>query len=92
MADFTVRVELRGANWEAYTKLHEKMDSIGFYRRIVGDNGITYQLPDGEYVGSSTKNIYELRVAVHAMASTVNIDPHVFVTQADAWSWVLPKV
>ncbi|WP_110875947.1 hypothetical protein [Franconibacter helveticus] len=91
MQDFTVRVELRGANWETYTKLHEKMEAIGFYRKIIGDDGVTFQLPDGEYVGVSTKNIYELRVQVHAIASTLNIDPHVFVTQAEGWSWVLPK-
>ncbi|KGD79790.1 hypothetical protein ID10_08825 [Pantoea agglomerans] len=91
MADFTVRIELRGANWETYTKLHEKMESIGFYRKIVGDDRVTYQLPDGEYVGSSVKSIIDLRIQVHAIASTLNIDPHVLVTQSQNWSWVLPK-
>lgn len=92
MANFTVRVELRGASWETYTKLHENMETIGFYRRIVGDDRKTYQLPDGEYVGESMKSIHDLRVQIHKLASTLNNDPHVFVTQALSWSWVLPQV
>lgn len=91
MADFTVRIELRGASWEIYNELHEKMAAIGFYRKIIGDDRVTYQLPDGEYVGLSNKSVFDLRQQVYSIARTLNIDPHVFVTQSMGWSWTLPK-
>lgn len=91
MADFTVRIELRGANWEIYNELHEKMAAIGFYRKIIGDDRVTYDLPDGEYVGLSNKSVFDLMQQVHSIARSLNIDPHVFVTQAWARAWTLPK-
>ena len=49
MADFTVRVELHGAEWEDYDILHEEMEAQGFSRTIRGESGDLFELPPAEF-------------------------------------------
>ena len=50
MATFTVRVQLHLGDGAAdYSALHHEMDEEGFTRTIQGSDGLTYQLPHGEY-------------------------------------------
>ena len=53
MTSFTVRVELHDANPNDYSVLHEAMEDEGFSRTITADSGITYHLPEAEYVISA---------------------------------------
>ena len=52
MSQFTVRVELHGAQWVDYETLHAAMERQGFSRVIKGPDGRTYQLPSAEYDGT----------------------------------------
>lgn len=49
MPMFTTRVELHGADYNDYERLHVEMRREGFTTTITGDNGVTYHLPPAEY-------------------------------------------
>jgi hypothetical protein len=49
MADFTVRVELHGGEWEDYDVLRVEMEAEGFSAAVQGSGGMAYELPAGEY-------------------------------------------
>lgn len=61
MSAFLVRIELHGATWADYEKLHAQMEGRGFSRKITGDNGRTYQLPTAEYEIYSTAGVEAVR-------------------------------
>lgn len=54
MAIYTVRVVLRGAEWDTYEKLHESMQASGYTREVTSDDGVVFKLPDAEYVTTKT--------------------------------------
>jgi len=91
MASFTVRVELKNSDWDTYNKLHEKMRLSGYSRQIRADTGVIYQLPDAEYVAEKTLTVVQVHGEVKAIASSLNSDPHVFVTEAVRWYWNLDR-
>lgn len=72
MAKYLARVELHSATWDDYDKLHASMQQRGYSRTILGDNGITYQLPTGTYVTTNTNAALEvaLNAAVEAAGET----------------------
>jgi hypothetical protein len=49
MPRFTTRVELHGANGEAYADLHDAMEGQGFLRYIELDGGKKLPMPTAEY-------------------------------------------
>jgi hypothetical protein len=73
MATFVVRIALRHADWHDYVNLHEAMESVGFNRTILGDDGRRFHLPDAEYCvqGTSLKQDQIHALAKNA-ASTIN--------------------
>ncbi|TDX14607.1 hypothetical protein EDF88_3924 [Buttiauxella sp. BIGb0552] len=91
MALFTVRIELRGADWETYNRLHESMNTVGYYRRVTGDNGVIFQLPDAEYAAEKNATVQQVHDEVLRIANQHNIDPHVLVSETVRWAWTLPK-
>lgn len=91
MALFTVRIELRGADWDTYERLHKDMGLVGYYRRITGEDGIVYQLPDAEYVANKNLTVQQVHAEVLRIATQHNIDPHVLVSETLNWTWTLPK-
>lgn len=52
MAEFTVRVELHGAEWDDYDALRVEMEAKGFATTVSDSGGAAYELPAGEYVCS----------------------------------------
>jgi hypothetical protein len=50
MANYIARVELHSATYDDCETLHQQMRQRGSSRTIVGNDGITYQLPTGTYV------------------------------------------
>ncbi|MNC59950.1 hypothetical protein D3C75_1097940 [compost metagenome] len=89
MADYTVRVELTNADWDAYTKLHESMEASGYYRTVMGDDGTKFKLPDAEYVASKSIGITQTRDEVMRIAKTYNSSPRVLVTESAGRAWFL---
>ncbi|HHA1505075.1 TPA: hypothetical protein ACOEA8_003805 [Enterobacter ludwigii] len=89
MTDYTVRVELSGADWETYNKLHESMLASGYHRTVTGDDGQVFKLPDAEYVASKSLVLYQVRDEVMRISKSLNIDPHILVTQSEGRAWYL---
>jgi hypothetical protein len=54
MAKYMVRIELHGASYFDYERLHGEMKTEGFDRTIVSDTGIKYHLPLAEYYCSTS--------------------------------------
>lgn len=65
--NFTVRVELHGADKRDYEKLHSEMESAGF-SRIIGDSFHKYHLPEAEYIIDSLKTGNEICAQVDKIA------------------------
>ncbi|HBR4419646.1 TPA: DUF2622 domain-containing protein [Klebsiella pneumoniae] len=87
MADFTVRVELHGADAEDYDELHEKMEAKGFKRTIVSDGGTRYQLPDAEYNYSGNVSRADVLERAYNVAKTIRSNPAVLVTESAGRRW-----
>ncbi|EQC1554428.1 type V toxin-antitoxin system endoribonuclease antitoxin GhoS [Citrobacter amalonaticus] len=83
MASFTVRVEMQNADWDDYESLHKKMAAKKYYRQVEATSGTTYQLPDAEYVHSSTtKDEGKVADEVKAIADSVKKSSRVLVTKS----------
>lgn len=86
MAQFTVRVELRGATGAEYDVLHHKMFARGYRRFVMLNHAGTgvvkpFALPTAEYDHSSGQSVTDVRDEVVAIASSVRKGPWVLVTQ-----------
>jgi hypothetical protein len=94
MAQHTIRVVIHGATAKNYDDLHTGMVRLGANRTIRGDDGVTYDLPDGEYDLSSTSGAVAVRDAVYRVARAVrpDLDPSVLVTTSAARAWRLRPV
>jgi len=93
MAEYTVRVELFRATDEDYARLNASMERAGFTRFVTGSSGARYQLPTGEYTltapGGSAAFI---QTNTRDLAIAIRPNPCIFVTEATARAWSLPKV
>ena len=49
MKSYTVRIELQNSVLGDYESLHTAMESAGFRKFIISDQGTKYKLPNGEY-------------------------------------------
>ncbi len=49
MANYVARVELHGALFQDYEKLHEEMKKRGYLKTIPANDGTHYDLPTGTY-------------------------------------------
>lgn len=87
MATFTVRIVLHDANSSKYQNLYEAMDNESFNDTISSNDGIKYNMPDGEYTisGSYTKNDI-LDKAKRAIKIT-NVKGSVLITQSNGRTW-----
>lgn len=89
MAQFTIRVELRGVISEAYGRLQSAMEKAGFSRTIRGDDGITYLLPSAEYNRTgehltTAQVLGDAKVAAASVAGRFSI----LVTEASGRMWI----
>lgn len=56
MARFTARIELNGPpNSRVYESVHEALFQAGYQRWILSEKGAYWKLPDGMYVGMSSR-------------------------------------
>jgi len=87
MASFTTRVELHDANWDDYSKLHEKMRAQGFSQTITSDNGTVYQLPPAEYDYNGVVTRQQVLDKAKAAAAAVKSSYAVLVTESNGRTW-----
>lgn len=92
MADFTVRVDLRGGSESDYAALDVAMEKAGYLRIVQADDGSWYQLPEGEF-NLRNSDLTVRQVADFAKQVSDNIRPGtwVIVTQAVARYWHTEK-
>ncbi len=91
MTDFTVRVELHGADGKEYETLHQSMARYGFRRTIRGVDARgaahDYVLPTAEYDHQSTGTAADVRDLAKRIADGVRPRAWVLVTQAADRAW-----
>ena len=91
MTDYIIRIVLHGATATHYADLHQQMAEAGASRSITGASGEVFDLPDGEYVVTSTLSAAELRNRVSGIASAAKAypDPSVIVAAYSDIAWRL---
>lgn len=94
MASYLIRVVLHGASPAQYHALHAGMAQAGAKRQVIGSNGVSYDLPDGEYVLWNSAAIDTVRNAVEAIARAAKAapDPSVLVAEYTQIAWTLRPV
>lgn len=91
MANFIVRFDLGNATTGNYTSLKNILIRSGFSKTIKDKNGISYILPQGEYLAISTTKTKEqiLNISVE-LANKIIRSPKILVTESAvkgcAWS------
>jgi len=92
MADFTVRVELRGASESEYEALDVAMEKGGYLRIVQADDGSWYQLPSGEFnLRNSDLTVRQVADFAKQVGEGVRTGAWVIVTQAVARYWHTEK-
>ncbi|HEX6037663.1 hypothetical protein [Longimicrobium sp.] len=86
MADFTVRVELHGAEWEDYDGLRVEMEAEGFAAVVHGSGG-AYELPAGEYAFSGDLAPEQVLVRARRAANRTACTCSVLVTESAGRAW-----
>ncbi|MGD0796340.1 MAG: hypothetical protein ABR910_01335 [Acidobacteriaceae bacterium] len=87
MAQFTVRIELHGAQWEDYEALHSAMQRKGFSRQITADSGRTYLMPWAEYDATASLSSMEVLGAAQQAANSTGKKNAVLVTEVKSRAW-----
>jgi hypothetical protein len=89
MAKFTVRVvlhKIKNLDHDSYTKLHAAMEAANFKRYIESEDA-AYQLPPAEYNYIGSKSREEVREEASAIATKIDVDSGVLVTEGvRVWS------
>jgi hypothetical protein len=85
--DYMIRVELHGASYAHYERLHVALAAKGVTNVIAGDNGSRYKLPPAEYIYGGRESVVQVRDAVYQVAASVLANPAVVVTQRGACAW-----
>jgi hypothetical protein len=88
MSTFMARIELHGANYQDYAKLHACMIQEGFTNLILGDDGATYQLPPAEYNLSANCTLDQARERARSAAQATFKKFAVLVSQYNSAGWV----
>ena len=87
MADFTVRVELHGAEWEDYDALRVSMEAEGFSASVQGSGGSAYELPAGEYAVSGDATQQQVLTRARRAADRSGCSYAVLVTESAGRAW-----
>ena len=87
MSYYVTRVELHYATYEDYENLHAAMQTAGFSRFIVGDDGQTYRLATAEYVITGDYDVAAVREAAAKAAALTGKAFAVIVTRGANVSW-----
>lgn len=85
--DYLIRVEMHGATYADYERLHSLLAAKAVTNFIVGDNKVRYRLPTAMYTYRGPETPEQVRAAVAQVAATVRPNPAVIVTVSGASSW-----
>ena len=85
--DYIIRVELHGASYAQYEKLHAVLATKGVTNFIIGTDRVRYRLPPAEYSYQGNENPAQVLAAVTELAATVLPNPAVVVTEWKACTW-----
>jgi hypothetical protein len=86
MANFTIRVELRGD--DDYARLNAAMEKGGAFTFILGDDGTRTPMPTGEFnLVSQAATVVQVMNWTRGVADTVSTGAYVFVTEAATRAW-----
>jgi hypothetical protein len=87
MPDFTVRVEVQGAEWEDYDALRGEMETAGFAATVRGSGGASYELPAGEYVCSGEMTRQQVLARARQAAARGGFGGAILVTESAGRTW-----
>jgi hypothetical protein len=87
MVNYLIRVEMHGATYADYERLHSLLAAKSVTNFIWGDNKVRYRLPTAMYTYSGTENLDQVRAAVVQIAAVVKPKPSVIVTVSGASAW-----
>lgn len=87
MAEFSVRVELHGAEWEDYDALRVEMEAEGFAATVTGSGGAGYELPAGEYACSGEFTRQQVLARAQRVADRTAFSYAVLVTESAGRIW-----
>ena len=86
MPDFTIRIEVHGAEWEDYDALRVEMEAEGFAAAVHGSGG-AYQLPTGEYALAGDFTPAQVLARARRAAGRAGYDGAVLVTESAGRAW-----
>ena len=84
--DFTIRVELHGAEWEDYDALRGEMEADGFAATVRGRGG-AYELPAGEYALTGDFALAQVIARARRAADRTCCSYAVLVTESAGRAW-----
>lgn len=87
MATFTVRIVLHDVNSSEYNILYQAMSDEGFSDIISSDDGIDYNMPDGEYTISGNYTKSDILEKAKRAIKLTGVKGSVLVTNSNGRSW-----
>ncbi|HEV3051121.1 MAG TPA: hypothetical protein VGX50_12480 [Longimicrobium sp.] len=87
MAEFTVRVELHGAEWDDYDALRVEMEAEGFAATVSSSSGAAYDLPAGEYACSGDLTRQQVLARARRAANRTAFGYAALVTESVGRTW-----
>jgi hypothetical protein len=87
MPVFMTRVELHDATPADYETLNDAMAAQGFQRSIVGDDGQSFVLPTGNFLGQTKGTAAEVMNIAGFAASMTNKGFSLLATEFERTSW-----
>lgn len=88
MAQFTIRVELHGAEWDDYEQLASALAQKNITDVLTDDQGVKYKMPPAEYQYQGNCTAAELREICVAAAKTTGKAHAILVTKSAGRAWV----
>ncbi|MDF7760823.1 hypothetical protein PU683_14980 [Kosakonia cowanii] len=90
MSNILARVELHGADEEAYELLHKHMAAQGFIREIPQGDGTFNQLPDATYISDRNEDLESVRKRISLYADRLGkTNASVFICEFNNCAWYL---
>lgn len=81
------RVELHHASEDDYETLHSAMETEGFERTIVSDQGVKYHLPTAEYYRTANLTRSQVLASAERAAATTGKRYAAIVTESQGVTW-----
>jgi cysteine sulfinate desulfinase/cysteine desulfurase-like protein len=87
MSDYLIRVEMHGATYADYERLHALLAAKNVTNFILSDQQVRYRLPTAMYTYTGTETAEQVRTAVAQIAASVRANPAVVVTVRGVTTW-----